>query len=1240
MPWWKGNTFLTAIFLCMMMSASAQSFVENKGQWEDHIRYRLELNSADIYLEAGRMTIDMSHPDDLDVISAAHLMKEVPYPDIIRHHAYQVEFLNAAMEAPGLGRHVRTTNLNYFLGNDSTRWASNVAMYDKVTYDEIYPGVDLEYYTQNGNLKYDLILAPGADVSLIEMAYHGVIPKLDRDGNLRIETEVNAALEKKPFAYQWVDGKQVEVSCEYKYRSSLTFKLGDYDETLPLVIDPELKFSTFSGSFSDNFGYTATFDQFGFLYSGSSVFGNDYPSTIGAFSEEFNGGVTDIAISKYDTTGTFMVYSTYIGGFASELPHSLIVNENNELILFGTTSSNDYPITGGAHDNSFGGGQSITLSGLGTNYESGADIILSILSEEGDDLVASTFVGGSANDGVNLSTVTNYNYADEVRGEVDIDQEGNLLVVTCSNTTSNTNDFPITPGVIDPVWGGGNQEGVIFKMSADLETLIWSTYFGGNGQDAALSIAANSQNQVVVSGGTSSTDLPTTAGVLAEDFIGGIGDAWVLVMSEDGQQIIDCTYWGTTERDQAYMVELDSEDNIHLFGQTWGGDDLIINADYFNTNSGQFLTKMDAAMENIIWSTTFGNGNGQPNISPTAFSVDICNRVYLSGWGGSVQGANLTTTGLETTSDAFQDNTLGNDFYLMAMADDASELVFATFYGGDQSSEHVDGGTSRFDKKGKVYQSVCAGCGGNSDFPILPTNAHSSTNNSPNCNNGVFKMDFELPAVIADFFAETICANDTAQFVNTSLGGVSFEWDFGDTESSDEQQPTHIYTAAGNYDVTLIINDPMSCNLSDTIIIPINVLAPPTAVLDSLVACENEAILLGPDAIEPDINYSWDNQDLINNPNVPNPAATISESTVFTLSLNNGICGSTAEQVVIVEPLEFALSEDTLICLGDEIDLSSTSFGTSDTYVWSSDPTFTDVLAMDSLYTFTPLVSTTLYANTGELCKKEGEVTISVSSDQLSFSQNQFVCADDPVSISLSNQFPDIDISVDWSPDTDIVSGDGTNQIDVQVDEATWFRADVMNEYGCEISDSVLVEVSPLSFISIDASADIYDIPVGGIATIMADPATGYTYQWSPGTGLTNPNGAITNASPPETTTYTISIIDQDINGSCVLTDTVTIKVFEFVCGFPVSFLPNAFTPNGDGANDLLYVRGPYVESIHLAIYDRWGEKVFETFDKEIPWDGTYEGRELDPAVYVYHLTLNCIDGQETFEKGNITLTR
>jgi gliding motility-associated-like protein len=156
----------------------------------------------------------------------------------------------------------------------------------------------------------------------------------------------------------------------------------------------------------------------------------------------------------------------------------------------------------------------------------------------------------------------------------------------------------------------------------------------------------------------------------------------------------------------------------------------------------------------------------------------------------------------------------------------------------------------------------------------------------------------------------------------------------------------------------------------------------------------------------------------------------------------------------------------------------------------------------------------------------------------------------------------------------------------------------------------------------------------------MADPATGYTYQWSPGTGLTNPNGAITNASPPETTTYTISIIDQDINGSCVLTDTVTIKVFEFVCGFPVSFLPNAFTPNGDGANDLLYVRGPYVESIHLAIYDRWGEKVFETFDKEIPWDGTYEGRELDPAVYVYHLTLNCIDGQETFEKGNITLTR
>ncbi|MCB0772855.1 MAG: hypothetical protein KDB93_05730, partial [Flavobacteriales bacterium] len=140
---------------------------------------------------------------------------------------------------------------------------------------------------------------------------------------------------------------------------------------------------------------------------------------------------------------------------------------------------------------------------------------------------------------------------------------------------------------------------------------------------------------------------------------------------------------------------------------------------------------------------TSGPGVGVPNISPTAFLVDYCDKIYISGWGSAVQGS-LTTNGLPVTPDAYQPTTDGNDFYLAVYDIDMTGLAYATYFGGPQSLEHVDGGTSRFDRRGRVYGAVCAGCGGHDDFPSSP-NAWSSTNNSPNCNLGVFKFDFDAP---------------------------------------------------------------------------------------------------------------------------------------------------------------------------------------------------------------------------------------------------------------------------------------------------------------------------------------------------------------------------------------------------------------------------------------------------------------------------------------------------------------
>jgi gliding motility-associated-like protein len=1228
--------------LAMKMDSSAQFLIENKGQWPEQVLFRAELGEATIYIEKTGVCLDLVDPAAQAQIAEAHHMHGVTAPDVLKHHAYAVQFLNATPPSSVNSFDPSPGHFSYFLGDDPEHWGKKAKAYRAVKLERIYPGIDISYYFQRGNLKYDLHLASHADPALISFKYTGVTPELREDGTLLIKTSVNDLVEQKPYAYQLIEGKEVAVNCDYVLNgSTLSFELGAYDTSLPLVIDPELKFSTFSGSVSNNFGYTATFDRDGYLYSGSTAFGNAYPTTLGAYNEIWNGGQVDIALSKYDTTGTFMVWSTYIGGSKAELPHSIIVNDQDELFVYGTTGSNNYPTTSGAYDTFFEGGFPYLTDGLGVSFPEGTDIILSKFNYDGSELLASTFVGGNGNDGINREDATNYNYADEIRGEVEFDSEGNVYVASSTVINIAPNDFPTTPGVIMPDPQGGFQDGVIFKMTDDLSSLTWSTYFGGSLEDAAFSIVVNSLGQVIVCGGTNSQNLPTTTGVVQSSFQGGSTDAWVLILNSDASSIISCSYWGSPSYDQAYMVELDSENNVHLFGQTFNGDSFIINAAYANLNSGQFITKLNTDLSAVIWSTTFGNGNGEPNISPTAFLVDLCDRIYLSGWGGPTQGGPLTTAGLPITADAYQSTTDGGDFYLLALADDASSLVYASYFGGDESNEHVDGGTSRFDRKGKVYQSVCAGCQGHSDFPIFPSNAVSSINGSTGCNNGVFKMDFELPAVIADFSYEPICYPDSLHFQNTSLGGLTFTWLFGDGEESNLYSPTHLYPGPGSYEVTLILSDPLSCNLADTLVQSIFIFQENSISLEDIEVCEGTTVQIGIAPLPlPNITYSWTNPGLLDNPFSSSPIATVSSTTTFTLTIDNGICPTQVNQTIAVEAIQLELSNDTLICEGGTALLNAETFGAADSYTWASDPAFTNVLSNTSSLSVSPDMSSTYYLLAEGSCAVEGQVNVSIFNEAISISPNVYICADVPTELSVFSSIPLDGVDIIWSPETHILSGQGTSNILVSSDEEVTFYCTITSAEGCVVEDSILVEISPLSFLTADASSLESSIPLGGSTQLFADPATGYSYQWTPPTGLSNSGSPAPFASPIETTTYTLNIIDSDLNGACQKSDTVTIRVFEFQCAFPLTFVPNAFTPNNDGANDVLYVRGQFIETFDLKIYDRWGELVFETQDKSQGWDGSFKGKELDPAVYVYHMNVVCIDGNSSFEKGNITLIR
>ena len=720
------------------------------------------------------------------------------------------------------------------------------------------------------------------------------------------------------------------------------------DPALPLTIDPTLVFSTYSGSTSDNFGYTATFDDRGFLYSGSSAFGQGYPTTVGAYQTTHAGGSgtnedgTDIAITKYDTTGTFLRWSTFLGGSGDDLPHSLICNANDELFVFGTTSSTDFPVTSNGYDQIWNGGVFWQQLNLGVTYTNGSDMIVARLSADGDQLQGSTFFGGSQNDGLN-NGATYHNYADEIRGEILLDDDDNVYVVS---TTQSTN-MPVTPSAYQFFYGGGTHDG------------SWrsSTPCSPRSCGAPISAArapmrpmpANWRMMAIFSSraGRPVSTLSVTPGVVGPAPLGGPADAFIARLGNNGSTLVASTYWGSSLYDQSYFVDKDNNGDIYIFGQTAAPTgELIFGAPFNEVDGGQLLSKFTPDLQTAIWSSRFGNHSGAPNISPTAFLVDYCRRIYVAGWGVNIGvGAFLTTNGMTdvVTSDAFQPATDGNDFYIGVFDIDMTDIYYGTYFGGAVSHEHVDGGTSRFSRKGHIYESVCAGCGNHDDFPSTP-GAWSPTNNSDNCNNGVFKMDFDVPLVVAGIAAtDTICADGPFAFDNLSSGAVSYLWDFGDGDTSTASHPIHAYDAPGTYTVTLIAADPSSCNGADTTQIEVVVDIPGPqvqAMNDTLICGPIGSVLLIANGSGTADEFHWSSSpsfsDMLNA--TPQDSTALLDpaqgGTYYVMADNASACSAIDSVTIEISLAEAALTGDSLICEDDVATLQLTGIDPGSTITW------------------------------------------------------------------------------------------------------------------------------------------------------------------------------------------------------------------------------------------------------------------------------------------------------------------
>jgi gliding motility-associated-like protein len=1224
-------------FFLWTSKAHGQGFTENKGQWPTSVLYSGTTQGGRIFIQSHAVRYHL-----FETISALHGHHE---RDSKRHgHVIDFQLIQASTKNT-IGVEKIKKYENFFLGNDPNSWAPFCRMYQSVVSREVYPHLDWIWHSDASGIKHDFVVHPGGNPEMIKWQYNGASEVSIRNNRLIVRHSFGELQEEEPYAYQIVDGKKRTIACRYSMDHGICrFVIGEYRRDLDLIIDPQLIFASYSGSFADNFGYTATYDSQGYLYSGSSAFGLGYPTTVGAYQTTFAGGDgsfglpgTDIALSKYATDGTSMVWSTYLGGAHDELPHSLICNSDDELLMYGSTSSSNYPTTAGAFDQTFNGGTAFAPNGVGTNYIFGSDIIISRINSNGSALIASTFVGGALNDGVNTAAALKFNYADEFRGEIDLDQNGNIIIAS----TTFSEDFPVVNAFQNSL--GGAQDAVIFKMTPNLSNMIWSSFVGGSGNDSGYSVAEMSGGDLVVTGGTTSTNFPVSSGALFPNFQGGTADGWIYRVSENGGTVVSSTYFGSNAYDQMYFVDVDDANDVYVYGQSLaGGNYWIVNASWSQTNSGMVVSKLASGLGSIIWSTTFGTGSGKPNLSPSAFLVDVCNNIYLSGWGGAVNLFSTPnadyTTGMFVTPNAFQTTTDGSDFYLLVLPDNGSTPVYASFFGGNISDEHVDGGTSRFDRRGVIYQSVCAGCQANSDFPCAPSNVVSTTNNSTGCNNAVFKFDFQLPLTTADFQATPeACLGQSVVFNSSSTNANILQWSFGDNTTANGPTVTHVYTEAGEYTITLIASSNATCNGYDTLTRTILVSAPQTSTLTPIETCKNDQVTLGPQNPELSFQYQWTPTDQLSDPTDPNPLLTAFDSTLYTLLVQRGMCVDTMFQSVHVNNPDLIVPSDTTICNPGIATFSALGLPSGGSYFWSTDSTFSDIINASpndhSIELIVSSIDTIYVAYENNSCRTERRIIAGVVDSQTAISSDQIVCAGDSASLNVVN--PGEEISYYWSPENLIVQGQNTPEVVALVPQSGYYFVHALSPNGCEAKDSVYVQVSQLNPASITASATPGAILIGGSSQLLALPS-GYNYHWTPSLYLNNADIPNPIARPESSINYLVEITD----GNCFGSALVKIEVYNSLCQPPLIYVPNAFTPNADGKNELLYVRGVGITKLYFTIYDRWGEKIFETESIDKGWDGTYKGKLCDPAVYVYYLYAECAGGEEYTEKGNISLLR
>ena len=1207
------KVLLICSFSCLLHLTGFSQFTPNGGQWPDHVLFQSQHKNITYFIEKDGITIDVADP-----LSSIHPSIVSQQDDSLLHHAIKIKWIKTVFNGEIINSTPSSGVYNYLVGPVENH-VSNLQLVKGFELQDVWPGVNIRFQETVEGLKYDYVIANHGSLDSIVLEIEGANKVQLVKEDLHISTQCGTLIERIPESWSSINNERTPISVHYELNGT-EIRLSNKDGiNNSMIVDPTLQGASYVGAIGQFNGqsvgmgsdYTDSGEMIGTSYNSGQ---SDYPITLGVYSSQYNN---NIGITKFNQDLTELVWSTELGGLGNHGPLATYVADESIVLLLQTTC----PLE----------------DCIGALPQSAAPLCETDADESSTFFLQILVLNTSASEILYSRVIGNYdaffgNQLDQwgARGRADIAlaADGNYVITA----TAPNNNFPITEGAYDNDNFSENEfsrkDAVLFKISPDLETLHWSTFYGGDWDEVGYSIEINDEGTIYLGGSTrfDSSPSPFSEGAwkstltMADRYSG-----FIAAFSDDGEFIAatavdfeqdfinDNPKFGIGDSESVQFLELDPEGNVWAYGYVKGNESDIPVSEgvYFDTLGSGFICKFSPDLSELLLSTRVGFDYNL-DYGPTAFMIDNCGYIYTS--------AQSATTGMITSAnlseDALQDS---GGFYLAVYEPDMAGLHYATCFGGD----HIDGSHSKFDKKGVVYQSVCVPP---YESFFEPTAGAWSETQQASYELGVYKIDFESQATTASFSyqleEENSCPPFNITVENYSTEG-NYSWLLDGEEIAVEDGMIEI-TEGGVHHIALAVFNEASCNQIDTLLKTINLplIPEPEAVFSSDVTgvCDETLTVAASSSSTnaPQIAWFWNNE--------------LQEGAEFALETN--VPGT--YELLLIATDTICFYQDSLLTMVDYFPIAF-EFDTMASDSCSIPVLFEGTIITDDWNGIEWTVNNGFYSNDASIFPEfeqgQHSVELIVSnpfcpSETVEWSFSALGTVQAELVSPLTTTFclgEEIDFIANLNQGTPSWLIDGTTYASEQVNnttlsEGTWNALFIATDAAsCNVADSLLLlgtMVAPPtpSFEVLSGNEDCPEVLTIN-ATYTGTQADQLIWQTN-GDEISNANVLSYTYEDEGEFLLELSAINlpcEPVSSS----ELITVNLVDPIEWFNPLF-PNVVSPNYDLSNDCYFLiheeqSTEYVTDFSIEIWNRWGAQVYFSDEPAFRWcpfedleEGTY----------------------------------